>query len=186
MTQEKKEEKKCPVCEEKKLQEVPFSGVKTDKCGSCKGFWFQKDEFRLVKDKEEEKINWMDIDLWENEDEFKVGKKSKWCPDCEVKLYEVNYGDSNIKVDFCGECEGVWLDKGEFDKIIEYLKEEAGDRIMHHYFQTLAEETGELFTGPEPLDEEVRDLLTVLRLFKYRFAGKHPFLAKVISKLPKS
>ncbi len=176
---------KCPNCKER-LKEVPFSGVRTDKCSSCKGHWFQKDEFRLIKDKEEEKINWMDIDLWENEDDFKISKKTRYCPDCKVPLYEVAYGSSDIKVDFCADCEGVWLDEGEFRKIIEYLKEEAGDRIMKHYLKTLIEETGEIFVGPEPLDEELKDLLTVLSLFKYRFAGKNPFISRVISHLPKS
>ncbi len=189
MKKKKKEKKElkfvCPSCK-KDLKEVIFSGVKTDKCEDCEGYWFQKDEFRLVKDKEEKKINWMDIDLWENENKFKISKDSCDCPDCNISLYEVNYGDSNIKVDFCKECEGVWLDKGEFVKIMEYLKEKAGDKIMKEYFKTLVEETGEIFVGPEPLDEELRDLLTILKLFKYRFAGKHPFIARAISHIPKS
>ncbi len=181
----RKEKKVCPVCCES-LRELPFSGVKTDKCDSCNGYWFQKDEFRLAKDKEDMRINWMDIDLWENENEFSVSKKERKCPDCNITMHEVGYGKSDIKVDFCGECEGVWLDKGEFEKIVEYLKKEAGDKIMNHYLKTLVEETGEIFVGPEPLDEELRDLLTVLGMFKYRFAGKHPFLARAISNIPKS
>ncbi len=175
----------CPACKGD-LKEISFSGVKTDRCDECEGYWFQKDEFRLVKDKEEEKINWMDIDLWENEDEFKISEDNRSCPDCGVALFEVGYGCSDIKVDFCGECEGVWLDRGEFLKIMEYLKDKAGDKIMKEYFKTLIEETGEIFIGPEPLDEELRDLLTILKLFKYRFAGKHPFISRVISHIPKS
>lgn len=35
------------------------------------------------------------------------------CPKCGMELIEVDY--NNIKVDKCSECEGVWLDAGEFD-----------------------------------------------------------------------
>ncbi len=176
---------KCPKCE-KELKEIPFEGVKVDSCSSCKGYWFEKDEFRKAKDEKEEKLSWMDIDLWENDEKFRISKDKLHCPDCSVPLYEVNYGDSNVKVDVCNLCEGIWLDEGEFKKIVKHLKERGGEKIMNEYFKTLTEEVGEVFTGPEPLDEELRDVLTVLGLLKYRFAGKHPFISRVISSLPKS
>lgn len=176
---------KCPKCEEQ-LKEVPFQGVKVDSCSSCKGYWFEKDELRKAKDEKEESLNWMDIDLWENDEKFRITKDEILCPDCGMPLYEVNYGDSNIKVDVCNVCEGMWLDEGEFRKIIKYLKEKGGDKIMQEYFKTLLEETGEVVLGPDSLEEEVKDLLTVLSLLKYRFAGKHPFITEAISNLPKS
>ena len=177
---------KCPKCDNEELKEVPFEGVKVDSCSSCKGYWFERDEMRKAKDEKEETMNWMDVDLWENEEKFKITKDKFICPDCGLPLYEVNYGDSNIKVDVCNMCEGMWLDKGEFKKVMNYLKEKADDKIMNEYFKTLVEETGEVFLGPESLEEEVRDVLTVLSLLKYRFAGKHPFISRAINNLPKS
>jgi len=39
------------------------------------------------------------------------------CPKCEVDL---SISDrQGIEIDFCGKCRGVWLDRGELDKIIE-------------------------------------------------------------------
>lgn len=35
------------------------------------------------------------------------------CPKCGMELVEVNY--KGIAVDKCSECEGVWLDAGEFE-----------------------------------------------------------------------
>jgi Zn-finger nucleic acid-binding protein len=175
---------KCPKCEEQ-LKEVPFQGVKIDSCSSCKGYWFEDGELRKAKDEKEESLNWMDVDLWENEANFRISKNEILCPDCGMPLYEVNYGDSNIKIDVCNVCEGMWLDEGEFRKIIKYLKDKGGDKIMQEYFKTLLEETGEVFLGPESLEDEVKDVLTVLSLLKYRFAGKHPFISETISKLPK-
>ncbi len=177
---------KCPKCEKETLEETLFQGVKIDTCSSCKGYWFEKDELRKAKDEKEEDLNWMDVDLWENEVSFRVTKDKLICPDCGLPLFEVNYGDSNIKVDVCNQCEGIWLDEGEFKKIMSYLKDKAGDKILNEYLKTLAEETGEVFLGPEPLEEELKDVLTVLGLLKYRFAGKHPFISDAISKIPKS
>jgi len=37
-------------------------------------------------------------------------------------LMEVKYDESKTKVDFCKMCGGVWLDRGEFKQIINYLK----------------------------------------------------------------
>jgi Zn-finger nucleic acid-binding protein len=39
------------------------------------------------------------------------------CPVCDVPL--VMTERQNIEVDYCPKCRGVWLDRGELDKIIE-------------------------------------------------------------------
>jgi Zn-finger nucleic acid-binding protein len=39
------------------------------------------------------------------------------CPVCEVVL-SVS-GREGVEIDFCPQCRGVWLDRGELDKIIE-------------------------------------------------------------------
>ncbi len=44
------------------------------------------------------------------------------CPNCEVVMNEVL--KSGINIDVCPKCMGVWLDKGELDKIIQRSKEE--------------------------------------------------------------
>jgi hypothetical protein len=39
------------------------------------------------------------------------------CPVCEVPLSMTDR--QGIEIDFCPDCRGVWLDRGELDKIIE-------------------------------------------------------------------
>ena len=39
------------------------------------------------------------------------------CPNCNVLL--VMTDRSGVEIDYCPECRGVWLDRGELDKIIE-------------------------------------------------------------------
>ncbi|HUC80350.1 MAG TPA: zf-TFIIB domain-containing protein, partial [Flavisolibacter sp.] len=39
------------------------------------------------------------------------------CPNCEETL--VMTERQGVEIDYCPKCRGVWLDKGELDKIIE-------------------------------------------------------------------
>jgi uncharacterized protein len=38
------------------------------------------------------------------------------CPNCEARLVELERSEVNI--DACPECRGVWLDRGELDRIL--------------------------------------------------------------------
>ncbi len=40
------------------------------------------------------------------------------CPTCKDVVLSIS-DRSGIEIDFCPECRGVWLDRGELDKIIE-------------------------------------------------------------------
>ena len=42
---------------------------------------------------------------------------SMLCPVCQVKL--VMSDRQGVEIDYCPDCRGVWLDRGELDKIIE-------------------------------------------------------------------
>lgn len=44
------------------------------------------------------------------------------CPTCNVSL--VMSERQGIEIDYCPQCRGVWLDRGELDKIIERSKAE--------------------------------------------------------------
>ena len=39
------------------------------------------------------------------------------CPACMVELHIAER--QNVEIDYCPQCRGVWLDRGELDKIIE-------------------------------------------------------------------
>jgi Zn-finger nucleic acid-binding protein len=39
------------------------------------------------------------------------------CPNCEERLIMTER--QGVEIDYCPKCRGVWLDKGELDKIIE-------------------------------------------------------------------
>lgn len=39
------------------------------------------------------------------------------CPNCQATLQIAD--KQGIEIDYCPECRGIWLDRGELDKIIE-------------------------------------------------------------------
>lgn len=174
----------CPICK-KTLDKTIFYGVEIDYCPKCLGLWFEEDELRLVKDARDRDLNWLDTDLWKKKTSFKIFPGQKLCPACRLPLYEVKYDRSQIIVDVCNLCRGVWLDRGEFKKIIEYLKREGYYEVLNNYAKRLIEEFWEIFTGPETFREEISDLLTILKLLNYKFATQYPTITKIISQLPK-
>lgn len=174
----------CPICK-KYLDRAVLSGVEINFCPKCLGLWFEEEELRWAKDVKDRNLRWLDIDLWKDEEKFKISPGQKLCPWCRLPLYETEYGDSGIKVDVCNICKGIWLDRSEFKKIIQYLKKKADKEILNNYLKNLREEFWEIFAGPEALKEEIDDFLTILKLLNYKFAVQHPNIARIIASLPK-
>jgi len=64
------------------------------------------------------------------------------CPVCQVDL--VMSDRQGIEIDYCPKCRGVWLDRGELDKIIERSTTEQQRRMPtddrdappHHEYQS--------------------------------------------------
>jgi len=48
------------------------------------------------------------------------------CPACNVAL--VMSERQGVEIDYCPQCRGVWLDRGELDKIIERSTSETSQR----------------------------------------------------------
>lgn len=48
------------------------------------------------------------------------------CPTCNVAL--VMSERQGIEIDYCPKCRGVWLDRGELDKIIDRASDDRDDR----------------------------------------------------------
>ena len=195
----------CPVCKIQ-LDKAILHNVEVDYCPQCLGLWFDQEELRWAKDEKDRNLKWLDIDLWKDKKKFKIGRGIRLCPFCRFPLYEVYYGPiasprrgkfrstnsflgkegagSGVVVDVCNLCQGIWLDRGEFQKIIEYLKRKDNWEILNSYAKNLKEEFWEIFTGPEAFREEILDFLTILKLLNHKFLTQHQTLIKLISNLP--
>ena len=45
------------------------------------------------------------------------------CPNCNETLLMTHR--NNIEIDYCPSCRGVWLDKGELDKMLDYAAQQS-------------------------------------------------------------
>lgn len=54
------------------------------------------------------------------------------CPNCNVNLMMTDR--NGIEIDYCPDCRGVWLDRGELDKIIERSAQPAKSVPIEPYY----------------------------------------------------
>jgi len=171
---------KCKNCKKEELKKIKIGDIEIDYCKSCESYWFEEDELRKIKDNEIESAKWFDFDLWKDFSKLKAIKSSKNCPKCNVSTYELNYADSEIKIDVCKKCKGFWLNRNELKKIIHFIKDQSNYEILHNYTTNYFKELGEIFTGPESVGSEINDFLIISSMFKYKFLTQHPKLSKFL------
>ena len=51
-------------------------------------------------------------------------------------MVSVIFGKSSILIDWCPQCHGMWLDRGEFEAITDYLKHELMQHAPEGYRKT--------------------------------------------------
>lgn len=100
----------CPKCSNTALMNLLGQ---LDFCPSCQGTWFDKGEtakyFSLDQD-----IPDLAASLTTAE------KKGLSCPRCSSELAELKYDvSSDLLLDRCTECEGLWFDAEEVDKLMK-------------------------------------------------------------------
>ena len=139
---------KCPNCNHE-LRKFAINGVDLDQCISCGGIWFNKGELYKAKDKEDEFLQWLDVDLFSDPKQFVGSYSTMACPRDNNPLYEISYDNTNIKVDVCKTCQGIWLDKDEYENIIASLKRTLFRDDMIEYLKHLEEQIQEVFTGSD-------------------------------------
>jgi Zn-finger nucleic acid-binding protein len=165
----------CPKCNEQMEIQV-IEGADIDVCTKCKGVWFDQDEMRQAKDQLEPDLNWMDFEIWKHTDKFKMSSTPVICPKCNDGMVTLDYDQTGVMVDYCPQCRGVWLDGGEFKKIIGVLETEMANKPISEYIKESLQEAKEIVTGPESLASEWKDFMTVLRMFQYRILVQNPKL----------
>jgi Zn-finger nucleic acid-binding protein len=57
--------------------------------------------------------------------------KSMKCPSCNVDL--VMSERQGVEIDYCPQCRGVWLDRGELDKIIDKSMDKSSQSVRKNF-----------------------------------------------------
>ena len=75
------------------------------------------------------------------------------CPLCDASMREVER--RGVRIDVCPECRGVWLDRGELEKLLTAEREkgwaDGGERDRHD--EATGRPSGEGHRGHRPADE---------------------------------
>jgi len=117
----------CPNCNTQ-LKNIKFESQSIDVCSKCGGMWFDKDELYKVVDG---LISENNVDCQTSKEAYKnrppIGlneekRFAKKCPRCKTGMQTFNYAyDSNVFLDKCLYCEGIWADKGETEAIAKHI-----------------------------------------------------------------
>ena len=102
----------CPKCKTDTLAPFNDEGIELDFCSNCLGVWLDKGE---LGDYHEMSADIPDFDKVKDT----MRETEYFCPRCKTeKLYEMKYTvDSDVYIDFCKKCGGIFLDSGELGDI---------------------------------------------------------------------
>ncbi len=101
----------CPNCL-RELTELEYKKIKVDRCDNCGGIWLDSGELRTLKVDEDSPI---DENVRIAPKETKIQRK---CPKDKTELYNKKYAyDTEIMIDQCPFCGGIFLDQNELDSI---------------------------------------------------------------------
>ncbi len=168
----------CPKCNSM-LEQVRLEAVRVDRCPSCGGTWYDRNELRVLKDRESHgDYCWIDLDLWRDADRFRARRQERYaCPRDGQSMTTVHYGESKVVIDICSKCQGIWLDKAEYDEILRYLERVVDSSTAGDYLGDMRHEVAEMLRLHEgPLDA-MHDLSKIVYLLELRFCANHPDLA---------
>jgi len=99
----------CPTCRKKSLKEleVEETGVKVDVCKACRGIWFDAAELEGTVPVAAKRLGVPSG----------APRTNRVCPRCRELLSTFPYPQTEITVDMCKRCRGLWLDKGELIQV---------------------------------------------------------------------
>ncbi|HVB85644.1 MAG TPA: zf-TFIIB domain-containing protein [Candidatus Dormibacteraeota bacterium] len=176
----------CPACGHS-LNEYKAFSMLFEGCPKCKGIWLVKDELRKLKNKVEDgSLRWVNTEI-ENIEKTSVISTQRPCVTCETtKLVSVKFGKSSVLIDWCPQCHGMWLDRGEFETITEYLKKEL---LREHPKDIEKEITSDLKRvwsgGPESRLNEALDAKAAVSALLSTSIFEHPALFYLGMRMPR-
>ncbi|MDX9999874.1 MAG: zf-TFIIB domain-containing protein [Polyangia bacterium] len=106
------------------LVETPYeAGVEVDECSVCQGRWLDRGELERIQETverdyrkaldERPELSNLAYDV-----SREMSEERLHCPACGEEMARMEYARvSQVVVDVCPECRGVWLDKGELERL---------------------------------------------------------------------
>jgi Zn-finger nucleic acid-binding protein len=172
----------CPRCRTA-LAAAELDGVRVERCGTCHGTWFPRSAFESAAELEDADAGWLAFELWRDAARFRGLAGDLACPRCGKRMARLAYGDVDVLVDVCPDCEAVWLDSHELERTVHALKKELGRMPVKRLLGAAFDEAGEILRRKGSLAEEWRHAARVARLLEQRVLADHPGLRKLLVSL---
>ena len=124
------------------LQSISYETETVSMCPQCGGFWCDNDELAMIIENHIKKFSTKESpEIKGQENEAIIAKKAELtstlaCVVCSKTLQRVNYSySSGIFIDRCSLGHGVWLDKGEIEKLQIFVERWSNnsDRLQKSY-----------------------------------------------------
>jgi len=171
----------CPACGAK-LDLYAILSIEFEGCPKCRGLWLDRDELRKLKDKVGiGELHWLNSEVEHIEQTVAIASKRS-CPKKDSgNLFSVLFGKSSVVLDWCPKCHGIWLDRGEYDKVIDYLREEAGNANIKDVEKEIAEDVKQLWKGgPSGRVAEIGEISAAVTALLNFAIFEHPKLFKFL------
>ena len=114
---------RCPVDSEVLQKSIYEDEIEIDLCPSCAGMWLDYGELESIQDSTEndysEELGSIP-NFFDNSYEFALARTEDtyYCPRCGNEMVKREYGYcSQIMIDVCPSCRGVWLHKDEIKEL---------------------------------------------------------------------
>src|SRR5689334_25024346 len=107
----------CPKCTFGLTKKYYKGMIEVDYCPNCRGMWLDFDELDQLED------------VAFDEDEHKgslVHRATQTvfpCPHCAAQLQEFQYRLYDLRLDYCVEKHGFWLDAGEDERVVAIMRQ---------------------------------------------------------------
>jgi Zn-finger nucleic acid-binding protein len=160
----------CPGCQSSLTFEQVYY-CKIYPCTWCDGIWLRADIFPRLASILAVDVEKSDHDYLKLFKPRKVTlpdseKRPRLCPECQAAMKEFNFAyDSNIFLDKCPQCGGIWTDAGEILKVAEHLKMDP--RIY---------DVGQNLIGEDDVTRDIRRVETFMKIVYTIVRGLPPSL----------
>lgn len=124
----------CPH-DQSVLDRGPYEAdVVVDTCPKCEGVWLDKGELEKIQETVEndyrselERVPDSTVQAY-RQARSEHERKALSCPSCEAEMIEREHGYcSQVFIDVCTSCQGVWLDKGELKALEVFFERSKAD-----------------------------------------------------------
>jgi len=117
---------RCPRCK-MILCRIQYEGMPLSTCPDCGGEFVDLNRLRMIRTRRDVTFSAKDAMRLRKEKTGPERDEKLICPRCGALMKKGRYGHSDVVVDLCPACRGLWLDDQELEKLQVLAESEASD-----------------------------------------------------------